>query len=83
MWKKHGSFLVSYSKHDVSYFVCNRCAFVNFKERAVAETAAQAWSHGLEIDGELIAVKWGRSKLKQPVNSAMPSVANTSTTVAS
>ena len=50
----------------------HRCAFVNFKERDVAETAAQAWSHGLEIDGELIAVKWGRSKPKQPVNSAVP-----------
>ncbi|KAF8798187.1 hypothetical protein BYT27DRAFT_7343931 [Phlegmacium glaucopus] len=60
-----------------------RCAFVNFKERAVAETAAQAWSHGLEIDGELITVKWGRSKPKQPMNSVVPSAANASTSVAS
>lgn len=50
-----------------------RCAFVNFKERAVAETAAQAWANGLEIDGERIAVKWGRSKPKQPSNLAGPS----------
>ena len=61
----------------------HRCAFVNFKERDVAEIAAQAWSNGLEIDGEVIAVKWGRSKPKQPLNSALPSVANTSTSVAS
>ena len=61
----------------------HRCAFVNFKERDVAETAVQAWSNGLEIDGELIAVKWGRSKPKQPVNSALPLEANASTSVAS
>ena len=66
------------------YISCHRCAFDNFKERDVAETAAQAWSNGLEIDGELIAVKWGRSKpIKQPVNSALPSVMNTSTSVPS
>ncbi|PPQ77507.1 hypothetical protein CVT25_011304 [Psilocybe cyanescens] len=50
-----------------------RCAFVNFKERAVAETAAQAWANGLEIDGERVAVKWGRSKPKQPANTSAPS----------
>lgn len=61
----------------------DRCAFVNFKERATAEMAAQAWSHGLEIDGELITIKWGRGKPKQPVNSVIPSAADTSTSVAS
>ena len=81
MWKEHGSVLVSYLIYCASYLVCDRCAFVNFKERAVAETAAQAWSHGLEIDGELIAVKWGRSKPKQPANSAMP-LSSTSTSIA-
>ncbi|KAI0724010.1 hypothetical protein C8T65DRAFT_734515 [Cerioporus squamosus] len=39
-----------------------RCAFVNWKDRASAETAAQAWANGLEIDGEMVNVRWGRSK---------------------
>nr|VWP00799.1 BcRAC, Rac-like GTPase [Ganoderma boninense] len=39
-----------------------RCAFVNWKDRATAELAAQAWANGLEIDGETINVRWGRSK---------------------
>jgi pre-mRNA-splicing factor RBM22/SLT11 len=72
--------LVSHSKTQCSYLSSHRCAFVNFKERDVAETAAQAWSHGLEIDGELIAIKWGRSKPKQP---ALPLAADTSTSVVS
>ncbi|CAA7271534.1 unnamed protein product [Cyclocybe aegerita] len=50
-----------------------RCAFVNFKERSTAETAAQGWANGVEIDGERIVVKWGRSKPKQPSNLAGPS----------
>ncbi|KDR73524.1 hypothetical protein GALMADRAFT_251241 [Galerina marginata CBS 339.88] len=57
-----------------------RCAFVNFRERAVAETAAQAWANGLEIDGERIAVKWGRSKPKQPSNVIGPSDATATIT---
>lgn len=44
----------------------SRCAFVNFKERAKAETAAHAWANGFEIDGEVVTVKWGRSRPKQP-----------------
>lgn len=44
----------------------------------MAETAAQAWANGLEIDGETIAVKWGRSKPKQPSNLAGPSAAGPS-----
>jgi pre-mRNA-splicing factor RBM22/SLT11 len=40
----------------------DRCAFVNFKERSIAETAAQAWANGLDMDGSLVSVKWGRSK---------------------
>ena len=39
-----------------------RCAFVNFKDRASAELAAQAWASGLDIDGTRVNVKWGRSK---------------------
>lgn len=47
----------------------SRCAFVNFRDRASAETAAQAWASGLEIDGESVVVKWGRSRpAKAPVN---------------
>ncbi|PPQ98139.1 hypothetical protein CVT26_003183 [Gymnopilus dilepis] len=53
-----------------------RCAFVNFKERSVAELAAQAWANGLEIDGERVSVKWGRSRPKQPQNLAGPSAPN-------
>lgn len=50
-----------------------RCAFVNFKERATAETAAQAWANGLEIDGERIPVKWGRSRPKLGASSTASS----------
>ncbi|KAF7363542.1 Pre-mRNA-splicing factor SLT11 [Mycena sanguinolenta] len=42
----------------------SRCAFVNFKLRATAETAAHAWANGLEVDGARITVKWGRGKKK-------------------
>ncbi|GLB34854.1 putative torus domain containing protein [Lyophyllum shimeji] len=47
---------------SVVHVAKSRCAFVNFKERSVAETAAQAWANGLEIDGESVGVKWGRSR---------------------
>ena len=49
-----------------------RCAFVNFKDRATAEVAAGAWANGLDIDGERVAVKWGRGKnaAKNPSASA-------------
>ena len=39
-----------------------RCAFVNFKDRASAELAAQAWANGLDMDGERLGIRWGRSK---------------------
>jgi len=42
-----------------------RCAFVNFQDRASAETAAETWANGLEIDEQVINVKWGRSRSKQ------------------
>lgn len=35
---------------------------MNFKDRASSETAAQAWASGLDIDGEVVAVRWGRGK---------------------
>jgi pre-mRNA-splicing factor RBM22/SLT11 len=47
-----------------------RCAFVNFQDRVSAETAAEAWANGLEIDGQVINVKWGRSRNKQENNTA-------------
>lgn len=46
----------------------SRCAFVNFKERGAAETAAAAWANGLEIDEVQVTVKWGRSRAKPSVN---------------
>jgi len=39
-----------------------RCAFVNFKDRVSAERAAEAWAKGLDMDGQRVSVKWGRSK---------------------
>jgi len=47
-----------------------RCAFVNFKERAAAEIAAQAWANGLEIDGECVTIKWGRGRTAKNGTSA-------------
>ncbi|KAJ7219393.1 hypothetical protein GGX14DRAFT_436009 [Mycena pura] len=44
----------------------SQCAFVNFKQRSIAETAAHAWAHGLDIDGQRITVKWGRARTKKP-----------------
>jgi len=40
----------------------NRCAFVNFRDRATAEQAAQAWAVGVDIDGTRASVRWGRSR---------------------
>lgn len=56
---------VSFSLHfqiDVVIYFAPRCAFVNFTDRESAETAVQAWASGVEIDGEVITVKWGRGK---------------------
>lgn len=39
-----------------------RCAFVNFKDRTSAEHAAQAWASGLDVGGERVGVRWGRSR---------------------
>jgi pre-mRNA-splicing factor RBM22/SLT11 len=43
-----------------------RCAFVNFKDRATAERAAEAWANGLDVDGERVSIRWGRSKAAMP-----------------
>ncbi|GJJ12599.1 hypothetical protein Clacol_006842 [Clathrus columnatus] len=40
----------------------SRCAFVNFKDRDSAEQAALAWAAGLDIEGEKVGIRWGRSK---------------------
>ncbi|THH12522.1 hypothetical protein EW146_g7618 [Bondarzewia mesenterica] len=54
----------------------SRCAFVNFKDRASAERAAEAWANGLDMDGERLAVRWGRSKAaKNGAPPAQPVVA--------
>ncbi|KAF9265457.1 hypothetical protein L218DRAFT_957038 [Marasmius fiardii PR-910] len=42
----------------------SRCAFVNFKDREIAERAAEAWANGLDIEGQRVVVKWGRSRPK-------------------
>jgi hypothetical protein len=47
---------------SVVHVAKSRCAFVNFKDRMSAELAAQAWANGLDIDGEVVNVKWGRSR---------------------
>ncbi|PVG04009.1 hypothetical protein CPB86DRAFT_869351 [Serendipita vermifera] len=53
-----------------------KSAFVNFTSRNAAERAAQAWAGGLDWDGNIVGVKWGRSKNKQ---AGQPSTASTST----
>ncbi|KAI0256942.1 pre-mRNA-splicing factor SLT11 [Lactifluus subvellereus] len=47
---------------SVVHVAKSRCAFVNFKDRVSAERAAEAWSNGLDMDGERLGVRWGRSK---------------------
>jgi len=47
---------------SVVHVAKSRCAFVNFKDRPTAERAAQAWANGLDVDGERVVVKWGRSR---------------------
>jgi len=48
----------------------SRCAFANFKDRASAELAAFAWAKGFEVDGQVVAVKWGRSRPAKPAPAA-------------
>ncbi|KAL0946640.1 hypothetical protein HGRIS_012836 [Hohenbuehelia grisea] len=60
---------------SIVHVVKSRCAFVNFKDRAAAETAAQAWANGLEIDDTTVSVKWGRSRPANPSRPPGPSEA--------
>jgi pre-mRNA-splicing factor RBM22/SLT11 len=52
------TFLVSIHLKTATF----RCAFVNFKDRISAERAAESWANGLDMDGERLGVRWGRSK---------------------
>jgi len=56
-------------------FLYLRCAFVNFKDRISAERAAEAWANGLDMDGERLGVRWGRSKNPPASTSSVPAVA--------
>jgi pre-mRNA-splicing factor RBM22/SLT11 len=61
-----------------------RCAFVNFKDRATAERAAEAWAMGLTVDGVKVNVRWGRGKATAAKASPAPTpTASSSTEVAS
>jgi len=64
------------SLRSIVHVAKSRCAFVNFKDRISAERAAEAWSNGLDMDGERLGVRWGRSK-----NSSAPPPAASATTV--
>jgi len=50
------------SLRSIVHVAKSRCAFVNFKDRISAERAAEAWANGLDMDGERLGVRWGRSK---------------------
>ncbi|KAI0362372.1 pre-mRNA-splicing factor SLT11 [Trametes cingulata] len=63
---------------SVVYVAKSRCAFVNWKDRATAELAAQAWANGLEIDGETVGVRWGRSKGASGSKAGKPPAASSS-----
>ncbi|KAJ8078866.1 Pre-mRNA-splicing factor slt11 [Marasmius tenuissimus] len=58
---------------SIVYVEKSRCAFVNFKDRESAERTAEAWAHGLEIDGQRTTVKWGRSRPTAAPPTAGPS----------
>jgi pre-mRNA-splicing factor RBM22/SLT11 len=47
---------------SVVHVAKSRCAFVNFKSRAAAERAAEAWAAGLDMEGQVVGVKWRKSR---------------------
>ncbi|KAI5121657.1 hypothetical protein M0805_002733 [Coniferiporia weirii] len=59
----------------------SRCAFVNFIDRASAESAAEAWAGGFEIDNSRVNVKWGRSRPKKGGSEAAPAAEASSAVV--
>lgn len=62
------------SLRSVVHVAKSRCAFVNFKDRVSAERAAEAWANGLDMDGERLGVRWGRSKNTSATTPAVPAV---------
>lgn len=52
-----------------------RCAFINFRERNVAEKAAEAWAAGVNVDGTKANVRWGRSKGSSGSTTSVPTSA--------
>ncbi|KAF8343925.1 pre-mRNA-splicing factor SLT11 [Cantharellus anzutake] len=61
---------------SVVHVAKNRCAFVNFSDRATAERAAEAWAFGVDIEGLKANVRWGRGKghSRGPASVTMDSV---------
>jgi hypothetical protein len=68
MSQKHGLCLILLLPTPRSEHFTSRCAFVNFKDRESAERAAEAWANGLDLDGERVSVRWGRSRPVKPPN---------------
>jgi len=63
---------------SVIHVAKSKCAFVNFTGRSSAEAAAQAWANGLDMDGERVNIKWGRSRAaKSTVHPAITSPVST------
>jgi pre-mRNA-splicing factor RBM22/SLT11 len=50
---------------SVVHVAKSRCAFVNFKSRVAAERAAEAWAAGLDMEGQVVGVKWGKSRAQK------------------
>ena len=63
---------------SVVHVAKSRCAFVNFVDRNAAERAAEVWATGLEIDGERVNVKWGKSRSKGKEGSGSPAASTSS-----
>jgi len=53
------------SVKSIVYVAKNRCAFVNFNDRATAEQAANTWALGVELEGSKANVRWGRGKVSK------------------
>jgi len=65
---------------SIVYVAKTRSAFVNFSSRSAAERAAEAWAGGLDWEGTVVGVKWGRSRNKGPTAATSASVAAKSET---
>lgn len=63
MWQSRGKLHPAYRVRVIpNKSLRLRCAFINFKDRISAEHAAEAWANGLDMDGERLGIRWGRSK---------------------